>query len=238
MLKPVKRVIKRINRFFEPIDLWIEKKYKKDLHLKREKIIKKMMKKYLKKHPDLSPEMISLLREKLDEEANRVYIIADLSILRPRILRARWLVLLSLPVVIVVTGVLGAFSHGAILPFVGPITGMILSWVVLVVTIPLNYNGRVEAGFETILDAFGKNKNVIEIEVSPLSSHGVILDELIKNNPGKKIILHVRPLANSELINLDEKVELADEMHVIDFDESDSLSSCQLEARFSSRFCC
>lgn len=148
----LKRIGKRLFYFFTLsfLDKKIEKKLKKKLDAKKPKHIAEALSELKDTHPEIDTEMFEEIRLKFMSEANRVTEIADSSLLRAGIRRAKWMLLGSFIVTAGLIGITVAVTHGSaiiLLPLVSPL----VTWLLTVVTIPINYDERMIGGLNSKL---------------------------------------------------------------------------------------
>lgn len=136
------------------IDVRIEKMFKRYLHKRRDKVIERTVKDYIaKNNPDA--QTIEELRKSLDVEIQRVFAIADSSIIHARIMQARFAFWMTAIVSTVITLAVASYPPTAgIAPFFAPLISSFIAWVVYLVTIPANYNGRVQGAIDSTLVLF------------------------------------------------------------------------------------
>lgn len=141
---------------FKFFDKPIEKLFLRVLHKQRKRIINKSINAYIREnHPD--PCTIDNLREKLEAEADRIYAIVDKSIVRERIKRARYTFWITAITSVIIVGVLGALTSGAVLPIIIPILVAFVTWAVTLGTIPISYNQRVQGAMDSTIITFKKS---------------------------------------------------------------------------------
>lgn len=131
---------------FNVIDRKIKKFLEKILHKRKRKFIDQALQKFIETHPRINQAKINELKEKLEEESDRVYAIVDKSLLEAGIKRARFTFWLTAALSLVLVGPLIVFTSGVALPIFTPLIMAIIAWLVSLVTIPINYNERVIGG--------------------------------------------------------------------------------------------
>lgn len=193
------------------LDRWIEKKLKQSLHAQREKHIDEYLHKFVEKHPDAPTDF---LRSKLEQEANRVYPLADKSILKARLLQARIGFWITALISVLVIGFAGGFTGGAAIPFLMPLAGVFVAWGVVVATIPANYNQRIKGGLNSVISLHEKflerceGQLPVEFEIlneGPASSARIL--SLIESHPNRVIYLRILPSASSHEVQDEKEAE-------------------------------
>ena len=124
------------------------------LHNRREKVIAKTLIEY-RASRGADEQTLAALREKLEYEMTRVYAIADESIVRERIQRARYTFWISAAIG---TGVILAFATfpvtTSLAPFFSPLIGAFTAWAITIGTIPIGYNTRVQGAMDSAIAMF------------------------------------------------------------------------------------
>lgn len=138
------------------IDRFIENIFKKILYKKRNHHINKAVKKFTEKyHPD--PQIIEELTKKLALEIDRLYPIVDKSILRERIKRGRYSLLITIIASGIVAVLVMLLTHGAATVLIAPLCAAFIAWVATVLTIPIGYDERIDGGMDSVVSSFEKN---------------------------------------------------------------------------------
>lgn len=163
---------------FNFVDKFIEKKLKKRLHKRREKIVKETIAAFKLKH-NPSDEVMQLLLERIDVEAKRVFPMVDQSIIVAFTKRAKvafWITAIS---GVIIVGLLGGFTAGTALPFVIPVCSAVIAWLIGIVTIPINYNRRVQGAMDSVIENFEDflKKNP-QLEISKFINNSSELNEI------------------------------------------------------------
>lgn len=163
---------------FNFVDKFIEKRLKKRLHKRREKIVKETIAAFKLKH-NPSEEVMQLLLERIDVEAKRVFPMVDQSIIVAFIKRAKLAFWISAISSVIIIGLLGGFSAGTALPFVIPVCSAVMAWLIGIVTIPINYNRRVQGAMDSVIENFEDflKKNP-QLEISKFINNSSELQEL------------------------------------------------------------
>lgn len=128
------------------------------LHGRREKIIAKTLSDYRASRGADDQTLVDL-KDKLEYEMTRVYAIADESIVRERILRARYTFWASAAIG---TSFVLAFAHfpvtTALAPFFSPLVGAFAAWAITIATIPVGFNTRVQGAMDSAISMFELEK--------------------------------------------------------------------------------
>lgn len=147
------------------LDKKIENILKKNLHKKKTKYLNRAIKNFSAEHPEVDSAQLDNLREMLIKEMDRSSYIADKSILRAGIKRAKLVFLATFIVTAIIIGVIAAVTHGAGIAFL-PLLTPVVAWVVTIATIPLLYNERIVGSMDSVLHNFElsllteQNKNI------------------------------------------------------------------------------
>ena len=124
------------------------------LHRRRQKIIADALQEYRNTH-NADDKTLAALKNKLEFEMTRVFAIADESIVRERILRARYTFWIS---AIAGTTFVLAFAAfpvtTSLAPFFAPLVSGIVAWLTAICTIPIGYNTRVKGAVNSTIAAF------------------------------------------------------------------------------------
>ncbi len=124
------------------------------LHQHRESIIKKAIELFIP--PNVSINVVDL-REFMNEEADRVYDIADYSILDERILRAKYTFWATIIPVALIIGLIFAFiPHTSPIIFVTPFFGAISTWINSIGTVHISYDERILGGMKSAIGRYFK----------------------------------------------------------------------------------
>lgn len=142
---------------FKLIDNLVEKLLIKRLHKKREKLIESAIKKFKKANPNISKEDIEELRKRITFEANRIYDMADKSLVDGGIKRAKVIFWATAIVSTIASTIMIVVSHGTLIPLALPLLAATTNWLLTVATIPIGYNSRVEGGLESVIKAFERD---------------------------------------------------------------------------------
>ncbi len=144
------------------IDHWIEDILKNYLHKKRDQHIDKALNDFIEKyHPD--PQIINTLKKKLEVEADRLFPLADQSILHERIQRAKYTFWVTAIASSITAAIILFLTHGSAIIFVMPICAATVAWAVTIVTIPIGYDARMAGGMDSTVSQFEKtlfSKNI------------------------------------------------------------------------------
>lgn len=141
------------------IDNLIEHILTRYLHKRRDELINKTIKDYGEKH-NLDEGSIEHLRGVISLEIDRVFAIADSSIIHARIHQARYAFWITSIVGTSIVLSLASFPvTTSIAPFFAPLITSFIAWVVYTVTIPVNYHGRVQGAINSALVVFEKQLN-------------------------------------------------------------------------------
>lgn len=124
------------------------------LHKRRENVIAQTLEDY-RVSRGANEHTLAALKEKLEFEMTRVFAIADESIVRERIMRARYTFWIT---AIIGTSFILAFAAfpvtTSIAPFFSPLVGAFVAWAVAIVTIPIGYNTRVKGAMTSAISTF------------------------------------------------------------------------------------
>lgn len=127
----------------------------RQLHKKRDKYINDTIVLYRKKHPEHSEEIINKLKESLELEIERVFAIADSSIISARIVVASWVFWITAIVgTAIVLGVASYPVTTSLAPFFVPLISATVVWAVTIATVPKYYNERIVGGLDSALVVF------------------------------------------------------------------------------------
>lgn len=128
------------------------------LHGRREKIIAKTLNDY-RTTRGADDQTLAALKDKLEYEMTRVYAIADESIVRERILRARYTFWVTAAIG---TSFVLAFAHfpvtTTLAPFFSPLVGAFAAWAIAIATIPVGFNTRVQGAMDSAITMFELEK--------------------------------------------------------------------------------
>lgn len=183
------------------------------IHKKRSNLITQKLKEFKKKHPSISTD---LLESDLEIEADRIYSMADKSIITAMIKRARYTFWMTIITTTIVVGALGAFSGGTALPFITPLLSAFAAWAISLVVIPTSYNERVKGGMDSIILHFERHLSQnSSIHIHSALSHNalkkekelVFVDEPLSAS-SNTIIFHRDPLIKSPYQILNKNVNL------------------------------
>lgn len=142
------------------------------LHGRREKIITNTLNDY-RATRGADEQTLAALKDKLEYEMTRVYAIADESIVRERILRARYTFWATAAVG---TSFVLSFTHfpvtTTLAPFFSPLVGAFAAWVIAIATIPVGFNTRVQGAMDSAITMFELEK-AQQPATSPTLQHKV-----------------------------------------------------------------
>lgn len=154
------------------LDKWIETKIRDHLAAQRQQLIDTTIARFQQQHPTLP---LGDLRNQLEDEADRVYDIVDQSILRDRIIRAKYTFFGAGVAGALFAGFITGFSGGAATPFVTPVTSAFTAYVLSVATIPISCILRIRGGLNSTVRKYLKTIRKKEEESAKKSSSAQIL---------------------------------------------------------------
>lgn len=187
------------------LDKLIENFFKKKLHKNRTKFLQEAKNAFINKNQP-GKNTLKAFTVELEEEADRVYSMVDRSILRARLKDSKW--------TFWVTGIMGtaiAVSIAAAAPtggfsivLIAPFLTATIAWVVRVITIPISYNQRIKAAFDSVTQKFEKkmSSSSLESEITDEQNKFESMERRLKKLSKKISIMrhHVKEL-NKEKIN-------------------------------------
>jgi Skp family chaperone for outer membrane proteins len=167
-------------------DTTIENIFKKYLHKKRDYYINKALNKFIKKHnPD--PKVINELKILLETEALRLYPMADKSILRERIKRARVVFIITAILSIILAIILIVLTKGTALILITPLFSALFAWIATLATIPIGYDQRIKGGMDSVIAVF---------EEKLMKENNLNVENEVKNFQNEKMQQEIDELKN------------------------------------------
>lgn len=146
------------------------------LHEYRDRVINATIALFTERHhPD--EQTLADLHNTLNLEIERVYAIADSSIIRARILQARYTFWITAVVATAITVGMATYPISNIVPLFAPLIAAFVVWTVNIVTIPFPYNQRIQGGMDSALVVFEDNLRKRQAH-PPVVSPAVELQEL------------------------------------------------------------
>jgi hypothetical protein len=134
---------------FAFLDRLLEMMLKPFLKRKRKKFIQRAIDDFQLISTDAA--VTSKLTEMLNDEADRVYAIVDRSILRERIIRAKYYFITTALTSIILVGAVGGFTGGSFIPFISPLLSATIAWAYNISTISISYHQRVKGGMDSVI---------------------------------------------------------------------------------------
>jgi hypothetical protein len=181
------------------IDSWIERLFKTALHKRREPIINRALKNYEYEHPAASTD---LLKIKMGDETDRIYAIIDRSILRERLVRARytfWVTAITGTGVVLAGSAFGVVSLSSSFPFITPSVLAFVAWAVSVGTLPIAYNQRVKGAMDAVIIAHDKSLVTFPAtlipQTIPLHSLTTSADTLHVDSEQQEVLIEIDNIA-------------------------------------------
>lgn len=148
---------------FDFIDKWMEEELGNRLKKNCEKIIDDEISIFIKRHPEMSPELLKM--KIVTEIDHRLFPMVEESILKERIIRAKytfWSASFAGPMIV---GMLTGFS-GPLLPFFAPMITAFIYWVVSMVLTPISVKKRLEGGAKSVREMYERSLEVEDAKQS------------------------------------------------------------------------
>lgn len=144
----------------QSFDLWVEKKIINRCKLRKDKHFKKASEMVEENHSNLSEKQYSEVLEKVKIEINRVHKMAERSICRTGIIKAKYVTLATMSANIITVGCLGGFFSGSFLPFLSPLITGVVSIIINLLLIENTLDERVKGGYESVIESFLQQTNI------------------------------------------------------------------------------
>lgn len=169
---------------FRLIESWLEKKLNYHIENKCEDLLKQELEHFKKLHP-LEARELEELQNKIVTEINRIYPMAEESVLKERIIRARYTFLSGAIIGPLLVGILTNF-HGSLLAYSMPVISASAYWGVSIALIPLAFEKRIMGGLKSISRNF--ERTLREREQKPLAHILTIRPALSAREQEREII--------------------------------------------------
>jgi len=192
------------------IDRYIENKFLHAMHKKKDKYIKKTVAEFKKKYPDENEEV---LMNKLHEEIDRIFALADQIVIKEKIKLAKYAFWITSIIGILLVAAVSAFSFGSLLPFVSPLIAALASYAFSLASIPFCYRNQIRGSIDAILldhektisSRSSSSSDLDEVQVPTDNSHLEIL-KLLAENKSNNIVIHIYPKNDAHAaIEIDER---------------------------------
>lgn len=187
------------------IDTLLKHYFKRRLHRQKHKIINQYHERFIRLYPAASDQQKQVLKEKLIFEAERVYPLADSSILKYNILKSKY-TYWFMTACAVLLGFFNWLTSGRLFPLFSALLMAFLTWGFSILTITLAYNLRVVGAMKSITETYvieqklkrcekNRNNGCKEVEIELETSNDTLLPERTPLNQ----FYTVRPVVDDPL---------------------------------------
>jgi hypothetical protein len=140
---------------FKWLENWVEEYYRKELHARRDEFFQKAYDKFKTTYSDKTDGEYIEYADALDFEAERLYPLADSSMLHAKVLRAKYFFWgIGIPTTLITILITLASPGHFWLAIAVPPIGALATWALSLKTIPVEYNQRIKGGANSVLATY------------------------------------------------------------------------------------